>query len=78
LCDVAIQADILQVFSHQVGGSISRPSTFAGRLEIIELLHKLGESLGDQLISRNPGVISVVKPSPFDFVLKGLLQLLPS
>ena len=61
LSDIAIQSDIFQVLPDNVRSRVTLTSTFTRRLQIIELLNELGETLLEELFTRNPGVELVIQ-----------------
>ena len=61
LSDIAIQSDIFQVLPDNVRSRVTLTSTFARRLQIIELLNELGETLLEELFTRDPGVELVIQ-----------------
>lgn len=61
LSDIAIQSDIFQVLPDNVRSRVTLTSTFTRRLQIIELLNELGETLLEELFTRDPGVELVIQ-----------------
>lgn len=49
------------MLADDVGGGVTLSGTLARRLEIIELLHELGEAFLKQLLTRDPGVETMVQ-----------------
>ena len=61
LSDIAIQSDIFQVLPDNVRSRVTLTSTLTRGLQIIELLNELGETLLEELFTRDPGVELVIQ-----------------
>lgn len=78
LSDIGVETDLLEQFSDGTSREISSTGSFSRRLHVVELSEHLLESVLEQILSGQPGVVPVVHPLELDLVLETLLELLSS
>ena len=60
LGDISVQADVLEMFTDQMCRGITGAGALTGRFNIVELLHELRESFGEEVVAGHPGVELVI------------------
>jgi len=78
LSNIGVKTDLLEQFSDGTSREISSTGSFSRRLHVVELSEHLLESVLEQILSGQPGVVPVVHPLELDLVLEALLELLSS
>ncbi len=60
LGDISVQADVLEVLRTRCAEVSRVPAALTGRFNIVELLHELSESFGEEVVAGHPSVELVI------------------